>query len=54
MRSGTGNANMALHPGRLSRMAPGSKQSRNFMVWGKVSATTVAPRLPRQTVDASN
>ncbi len=25
-------------------MAPGSKQSRSFMVWGKVSATTVAPR----------
>ena len=25
-------------------MAPGSKQSRIFMVWGNVSATTVAPR----------
>ncbi len=25
-------------------MAPGSKQSRSFMVWGNVSATRVAPR----------
>ena len=44
MRSGTGRANISRHPGRLSRMAPGSKQSRIFMVWGNVSATTVAPR----------
>ena len=31
-------------PGRPSMMAPCSNDSRIFMVWGRVSATTVAPR----------
>ena len=44
MRSSTGSANTSRQPGRPSRMAPCSKLSRSCMVWGSVSATTVAPR----------
>ena len=39
-----GSANTSRQPGRPSRMAPCSKLSRSCMVWGSVSATTVAPR----------
>ena len=41
---GNGKGEHLRHPGRPSSTAPGSKQSRIFMVWGSVSATTVAPR----------
>ena len=41
---GTRSANTSRHPGRPSRMAPCSKLSRSCMVWGSVSASTVAPR----------
>ena len=44
MRSSIGRAKTSRQPGRPSRMAPCSKLSRNCMVWGRVSATTVAPR----------
>ncbi len=44
MRSSSGSANTSRHPGSPSRMAPCSKLSRSCMVWGSVSATTVAPR----------
>ena len=44
MRAATGRANTSRHPGSPSRMAPCSKLNRNCMVWGNVSATTVAPR----------
>ena len=38
------SAKTSRQPGRPSRMAPCSKLSRSCMVWGSVSATTVAPR----------
>ena len=44
MRSATGTANSSRQPGSPSMMAPCSKESRIFMVWGNVRATTVAPR----------
>ena len=44
MRSSVGRAKTSRQPGRPSRMAPCSKLSRNCMVWGRVNATTVAPR----------
>ena len=44
MRSVRGSAKTSRHPGSPSRMAPCSKLSRSCMVWGSVSATTVAPR----------
>ena len=40
-------------PGRASRMAPWANDSRSFMVWGSVSATTVAPRAAA-AVDAAS
>ena len=44
MRSSKGSANTSRQPGSPSRMAPCSKLRRTCMVWGSVSATTVAPR----------
>ncbi len=53
IRSGISRANTSRQPGRPSSTAPCSKERRILTVWGRVRATTTAPR-SAAAVDASS